>query len=52
MGLRGPADLLSIRPFETLWGALGGYFHDPRLRQLFGRYATYSGASPFLARRR
>jgi len=49
IGLSRPGDLLSIRPFETLWGALGGYFHDPRLRQLFGRYATYSGASPYLA---
>lgn len=49
IGLSRPGDLLSIRPFETLWSALGGYFHDPRLRQLFGRYATYSGASPFLA---
>ena len=28
---------------------LGDYFHDPRLRQLFGRYATYCGSSPFLA---
>ena len=27
----------------------GDYFHDPRLRQLFGRYATYCGSSPFLA---
>ena len=49
IGLTRPADLLSIRPFATLWGTLGGYFHDPRLRQLFGRYATYSGASPFAA---
>ncbi len=49
IGLSRPGDLLSIRPFETLWGALGHYFHDPRLRQLFGRYATYSGASPFLS---
>lgn len=43
------ADLRQIRPFSTLWGALGDYFHDPRLRQLFGRYATYCGSSPFLA---
>ena len=42
-------DLWRIRPFETLWSALGDYFHDPRLRQLFGRYATYCGSSPFLA---
>ncbi|MFM2421928.1 MAG: phytoene desaturase, partial [Pseudomonadota bacterium] len=27
----------------------GSYFPDPRLRQLFGRYATYVGASPFSA---
>jgi len=44
---RRPADLLAIRPFETLWRALGRYFHDPRLRQLFGRYATYCGSSPY-----
>jgi 1-hydroxycarotenoid 3,4-desaturase len=45
LGLSG----LAIRPFETLWQALGGYFADPRLRQLFGRYATYCGSSPFQA---
>ncbi len=42
-------DLARIHPFATLWGALGRAFRDPRLRQLFGRYATYSGSSPFLA---
>ena len=36
-------------PHRTMWGALGTYFKDPRLRQLFGRYATYCGSSPFLA---
>jgi 1-hydroxycarotenoid 3,4-desaturase len=36
-------------PHQTMWGALGHYFKDPRLRQLFGRYATYCGASPFAA---
>jgi 1-hydroxycarotenoid 3,4-desaturase len=40
---------MKIKPFETLWGALGEHFRDPRLRQLFGRYATYCGSSPFLA---
>jgi 1-hydroxycarotenoid 3,4-desaturase len=40
-------DLWLIEPFTTLWSALGRYFHDPRLRQLFGRYATYCGSSPF-----
>ncbi|MGJ4968674.1 MULTISPECIES: 1-hydroxycarotenoid 3,4-desaturase CrtD [unclassified Bradyrhizobium] len=42
-------DLTAIRPFQTLWKALGGYFHDARLQQLFGRYATYCGSSPFHA---
>ena len=44
-----PKDLLSIKPFASLWGELGTHFRDPRLRQLFGRYATYCGSSPFLA---
>jgi len=43
------ADLLRISPFATLWSALGEFFRDPRLRQLFGRYSTYCGASPYLA---
>jgi 1-hydroxycarotenoid 3,4-desaturase len=34
-------------PYRSLWQELGVYFRDPRLRQLFGRYATYCGASPF-----
>ena len=49
VGLFGLADLWRIQPFTTLWSALGDYFRDPRLRQLFGRYATYCGASPFAA---
>jgi 1-hydroxycarotenoid 3,4-desaturase len=48
-GMRGLSDLASISPFTTLWSALGEYFRDPRLRQLFGRYATYCGSSPFHA---
>ncbi len=47
MGMAGISDLFSIRPYETLWSALGDHFRDPRLRQLFGRYATYAGSSPF-----
>ena len=48
-GLRGMPALARISPFGHLWKELGGYFRDPRLRQLFGRYATYCGASPWLA---
>jgi 1-hydroxycarotenoid 3,4-desaturase len=47
VGWRHLPDLWRIRPFTTLWRALGNHFHDPRLRQLFGRYATYCGSSPF-----
>ncbi len=47
MGLRGFPDYCTLRPYTSLWRALGGYFEDPRLRQLFGRYATYCGSSPF-----
>jgi 1-hydroxycarotenoid 3,4-desaturase len=49
VGLGGLNDLWNIQPFSNLWRSLGGYFDDPRLRQLFGRYATYCGSSPFLA---
>ena len=48
-GLSGLGNLSRISPFSTLWNALGEHFHDPRLRQLFGRYATYCGSSPFMA---
>ncbi len=41
--------LWGISPFTTLWQALGRHFRDPRLRQLFARYATYCGSSPFAA---
>ena len=47
VGLSGLGDLMRISPFTTLWQALGDHFRDPRLRQLFGRYATYCGSSPF-----
>jgi 1-hydroxycarotenoid 3,4-desaturase len=49
IGLHRLDALFGIRPFETLWSALSKHFHDPRLRQLFGRYATYNGSSPFAA---
>lgn len=48
-GPSGLAGLMGASPFTTLGRALGDHFRDPRLRQLFGRYATYCGSSPFLA---
>ncbi len=47
MGLRGLPDWMTLRAYTSLWSALGKYFPDPRLRQLFGRYTTYCGSSPF-----
>ncbi len=48
MGWRGFPDWLTLRAYTPLWSALGRYFDDPRLQQLFGRYTTYCGSSPFL----
>jgi len=48
-GLSGLVGLARIKPFTTLWRVIESYFRDPRLRQLFGRYATYCGSSPFEA---
>ncbi|KPF62097.1 CrtD protein [Porphyrobacter sp. AAP60] len=42
-------DMLAMRPFDGMWNALGGHFKDGRLQQLFGRYATYCGSSPYAA---
>ncbi|WP_246263458.1 1-hydroxycarotenoid 3,4-desaturase CrtD [Parasphingopyxis algicola] len=39
--------LIALRPYESLWQVLGEHFRGPRLQQLFGRYSTYCGSSPF-----
>lgn len=49
IGWNGLPELLRLRPFQSMWRALGGYFRDPRLRQMFARYSTYCGSSPFAA---
>ena len=49
LGPRGLATLTGLGPFNTLWRYLGRHFQNPRLRQLFARYATYCGASPWQA---
>ena len=49
LGPSGLGVLAGLGPFASLWGSLGRYFTDPRLHQLFGRYATYCGASPWKA---
>ena len=49
VGINNIAALWRTEPMRSLWSALGDYFRDPRLRQLFGRYATYVGSSPLEA---
>jgi 1-hydroxycarotenoid 3,4-desaturase len=49
VGMTGMLELSRVDWQRTLWTALGDFFEDPRLRQLFGRYATYYGSSPFEA---
>lgn len=41
--------LLRLDAMRSLWSALAEHFDDERLRVLFARYATYSGADPFLS---
>ncbi|KLI62824.1 CrtD protein [Aurantiacibacter marinus] len=47
LGLSRIGEMSAIRPYEKMWTVLGEHFTDPRLRQLYGRYATYCGSSPF-----
>jgi 1-hydroxycarotenoid 3,4-desaturase len=49
LGVRGLATLTGLGPMTSLWSLLSRRFTDPRLQQLFGRYATYCGASPWMA---
>jgi 1-hydroxycarotenoid 3,4-desaturase len=53
LGAGGVAELAALgpygRPMPNLWSSLGRHFSDVRLRQLFARYATYCGASPWQA---
>ncbi len=49
IGLTRLPEMAAMKPFESLWHALGKHFSDPRLQQLFGRYSTYCGSSPFEA---
>jgi phytoene desaturase len=40
-------DLLAISSMRTLDAHVRSYFRSPKLRQLFNRFATYNGSSPF-----
>ncbi|WP_084963881.1 phytoene desaturase family protein [Thermoactinospora rubra] len=43
------SDLAAVAPGRTLAGLARRFFHDRRLRQYVGRYATYAGSSPYRA---
>ena len=45
--MRSPRDFVAIDARRTLWKASKKHFGDPRMHQWLGRYATYSGSSPF-----
>ncbi len=44
--LRSPRDFTKIDALRTLQARGKKMFHDPRLQQWLGRYATYSGSDP------
>ena len=45
--LSNPHVIKPMAPLSTLSGMLKHQFSDPRLAQLFGRYSTYVGGSPY-----
>lgn len=49
IGPSGLSVLAQLGPMRTLWQQMVREFADPRLQQLFGRYATYCGSSPWQA---
>lgn len=44
-----PADALKIDGLRTMHQAIKGFVKSPHLQQLLGRFATYVGASPYIA---
>ncbi len=47
--LRQPRLIKDMAPWRTMAKDLAASFREPRLAQLFGRYATYVGGSPYAA---
>ncbi len=42
-------EMPQVDPLRTMNGAIESFVTHPHLRQLLGRFATYTGASPYLA---
>jgi phytoene desaturase len=49
LGLRAFGALRDIDPMHTMWEAITSRVSHPKLRDLFARFATYTGSSPFEA---
>ena len=47
--IKDPSLMSALAPLSTLSTSLQRHFSDPRLAQLFGRYATYVGGAPHLS---
>lgn len=47
--LRTLGAIYQIDPFRTMHNANASFFRDPRIIQLFDRYATYNGSNPYKA---
>ncbi|GAB4548326.1 MAG: phytoene desaturase family protein [Anaerolineae bacterium] len=43
------SDMVKVDPMRTMEQAIRGFVRSPHLRQMLGRFATYVGASPYLA---
>jgi len=41
--------IFKLDAFRSLDASVTSHFQDPRIRQLFNRFATYTGSSPYLA---
>jgi phytoene desaturase len=44
-----PHEMPAVDPLRTMSSAINSFVESPHLRQLFGRFATYTGASPYRA---
>ncbi|MEO1443502.1 MAG: phytoene desaturase family protein [Chloroflexota bacterium] len=44
-----PHEMPAVDPLRTMNGAIKSFVRSPQMRQLLGRFATYTGASPYRA---
>lgn len=44
-----PHEMPAVDPLRTMSGAIKSFVRSPQLQQLLGRFATYTGASPYRA---